>query len=258
MDCLDPPLEAPPEGNWRCPQCANARHSEAPDEQQESQSRQNSQQVEEPPEMQIDPALQPSPEPEVDPALMEREPSVAASSSAVGAEQSPRTLQKQRHLLRDRRGKFRSTTLVSDDEVETETADEPSQSLVSARSRSRPNRAKVSRPRQSTEEDEQATPTRSPKKLKVTVPASRAVSKHSGANRSKVLVRLKLNPKGKGKAKEEDEEDEPQRGLFDEVLDPDERDVMKTTVFSKDKERFEKARLLSDVRLRLLVSFYYV
>lgn len=114
----------------------------------------------------------------------------------------------------------------------------------SASTRNRPNRVKTARRRQLTEE-EQASPSRSPKKLKITTPAPRSTPRQPVANK---LVRLRLPSKGKGKAREEEEDDEPKKGLFDDVLGPEDRDVMKTTVSSSDKDRFEKARLHSDVR----------
>lgn len=246
MDCLTPPLEAPPEGTWWCPMCANAQASEVFEVKTEAQSLRDSQQAEGAPEMQIDPALQPSVEPEMDPTLMERGPSVATSSVLVEDIQSPHTPQKPRHTLRDKAGKFRPTAIMDSDE-EIEVIDEPA--VPSTSTRSRPSRVRTIRQRQSTEEEERASPPRAHKKLKVTVSAPKSIPKLPGPDRSKMLVRLKLPNKGKGKAREDEDNDEPQRSLFDDVLAPEDRDVMKTSVLKNDKDRFEKARLLSDVRL---------
>ena len=148
MDCLDPPLEAPPEGTWCYPQCANVQVTEASKVNLDLPSLCDSQQAKETPEMQIDPVLQPNVEPEVDPALMEREPSIAASSVVAETTQVSRTPQKPRHTLRDKNGKLRLSTIIDSDE-EIEVVDESA--IISASTRSR---LSCARTRQLTGEEE--------------------------------------------------------------------------------------------------------
>lgn len=239
MYCLNPPLAEPPEGAWDCPQCAEAKSH---DTNHDPQPQQDISETEASPVMLIDPALQTSVEPQEETILVDREASVAESSYTTTTRQSQQLSQKARHTLRDRNGKFRSNIIDSDDESEMEASNRSTSR--SASTRNRPNRVKTARRRQLTEE-EQASPSRSPKKLKITTPAPRSTPRQPVANK---LVRLRLPSKGKGKAREEEEDDEPKKGLFDDVLGPEDRDVMKTTVSSSDKDRFEKARLHSDVR----------
>ena len=67
------------------------------------------------------------------------------------------------------------------------------------------------------------------------------------AHQRKMVVRLRLPPQGKGKGKEEPEDDEGHVGMFDELLDEDDRDTFKTNIATRDKERFEKSRVVADV-----------
>ena len=59
-------------------------------------------------------------------------------------------------------------------------------------------------------------------------------------------VRLRL-PAQKGKGKEREEEDELKKGIFDDILSPDDRSTAKTSVEASDKLRFEKSRLAAEV-----------
>ena len=59
-------------------------------------------------------------------------------------------------------------------------------------------------------------------------------------------VRLRL-PAQKGKGKEREEEEEPKKGIFDDILSPDDRSTAKTSVEASDKLRFEKSRLAAEV-----------
>ncbi|KAJ4480048.1 hypothetical protein J3R30DRAFT_3288344 [Lentinula aciculospora] len=60
-------------------------------------------------------------------------------------------------------------------------------------------------------------------------------------------VRLRLTQKGKGKAKAREEEE--LKGLFDEVLGEDERDISRTVILQSDKQRFERSRAVADEKL---------
>lgn len=69
--------------------------------------------------------------------------------------------------------------------------------------------------------------------------------------RSLPTIRLRLPPqppRSKGKGREEDPE-EIKRGLFDDVLTPEDRETTYTTITEKDRERFEKTRLAAEVRV---------
>ncbi len=71
-----------------------------------------------------------------------------------------------------------------------------------------------------------------------------------------MVVRLKLPPgkdKGKGRARAEDigtDDDNfgARKGMFDDILNGEERDTSKTIVLNNDRERFERSRMVADVR----------
>lgn len=63
--------------------------------------------------------------------------------------------------------------------------------------------------------------------------------------RPRMVVRLRLPAKGKGKGREVD--DGPPKGLFDDILGPEDRDTTKTTVEFGDKQRFERSRVAAEV-----------
>jgi len=64
----------------------------------------------------------------------------------------------------------------------------------------------------------------------------------------RMVVRLRIPPnRGKGKAREEEEE-EP-KGLFEDILAPEDRDTTRTTVEAWDKSRYEKSRTAAEVKL---------
>ncbi|KDQ56969.1 hypothetical protein JAAARDRAFT_58448 [Jaapia argillacea MUCL 33604] len=61
-----------------------------------------------------------------------------------------------------------------------------------------------------------------------------------------MVVRLRLPPRGKGK---EREEEEPRKGLFDDVLSPEDRDTSKTVIDARDKSRFDRSRTIAEGKL---------
>lgn len=67
------------------------------------------------------------------------------------------------------------------------------------------------------------------------------------------MIRLKLPARGKGKEREE--ESEESKGMFDELLDPEDRDITATSVSAADKAHFESSRTTAEVR-RKQVSFW--
>ena len=50
----------------------------------------------------------------------------------------------------------------------------------------------------------------------------------------------------KGKARDDDPSDPP-KGMFDDILSPEDRDTAETSILPADKHRFEKSRLAADV-----------
>ena len=61
-------------------------------------------------------------------------------------------------------------------------------------------------------------------------------------------IRLRLPPRGKGKEREQEVE-EVQMGMFDDFLPPQDSDVVQTTITEGDKQRMERSRIVTEVRL---------
>ncbi|KAL1739967.1 acyl-CoA N-acyltransferase, partial [Schizophyllum fasciatum] len=84
----------------------------------------------------------------------------------------------------------------------------------------------------------------------------RRVAASSPVPASPQPLRIRLPPqRGKGKERArnpedvEDEEDEEEpRGIFDDILTPEERDTSKTEITAEDNRRFEAARVRAEVR----------
>jgi len=55
-------------------------------------------------------------------------------------------------------------------------------------------------------------------------------------------VRLRV---GRGKEYEDDEA----KGVFDDILTPEDRDTTQTSIFNMDKQRFERSRMLAEVHI---------
>ena len=62
-----------------------------------------------------------------------------------------------------------------------------------------------------------------------------------------MVVRLRLPALGKGKEREESSDEEPPKGLFDDILTPEDRDTSKTAITQADKLRFERSRQTTEV-----------
>ena len=60
-------------------------------------------------------------------------------------------------------------------------------------------------------------------------------------------IRLRLPARGKGKERAEDPDDS-RKGMFDDLLPFEDRDVGATSISQADKQRFDKSRSLADVR----------
>jgi len=61
-------------------------------------------------------------------------------------------------------------------------------------------------------------------------------------------VRLRL-PAQKGKRRDREEE-ETHKGMFDDILTQDDRDISKTSIRESDKQLFERSRVLAEVSLK--------
>ncbi|KAI0671551.1 hypothetical protein C8Q78DRAFT_1029512 [Trametes maxima] len=62
-------------------------------------------------------------------------------------------------------------------------------------------------------------------------------------------IRLRVPARGKGKAKDDGVQEENEHGLFDDILSVEDRDVRDTSIKDGDIQRFERSRLLAEVRL---------
>jgi hypothetical protein len=106
-----------------------------------------------------------------------------------------------------------------------------------------------------------ATPARPPKR-KVgngmgppTTPKPGSNSRSTAAQHSPVLPRIKLTLR---KPKTKEEEEEERRGLFDDILSVEDRDVSKTMIGIADKSLHEKAKGLADVSTSKQIHFMWL
>ena len=72
----------------------------------------------------------------------------------------------------------------------------------------------------------------------------------------RMVVRLKLPAQGKGKEREDSSDEEPSKGLFDDILTPEDRDTSRTGIIHNDKLRFERSRQAAEVSLTILISLF--
>jgi hypothetical protein len=158
--------------------------------------------------------------------LRPRDSSVASSSRSI-----PRYKNK---------GKGRAI-FTDESEVDLDVQEVPS--AIKIRARQRHGRKGKARAIPDEDEDEyDESPVRPPsKKVKMRIRSP------SPPSRPRVVVRLRLPGRGKGKEREEEE----RKGMFDDILGVEERDTSKTNVVWGDKQRFERSRLLADVRSSL-------
>lgn len=235
MDCLDPPIQEIPEEAWFCPPCAPSLVPPAP-EVSPAHSME--------PEIQIDPALQMEIDPELQPPEDTHHSPVASSSKtiAVDAEPSKRELESARaRTKKDRKGKGRAVS-EDDSDVDVELDDDVTHSVLAreARPRHGHSRRKSTGPREMSSRAQHP-----PKRIRITLPTSQSPPSRP----QKVFLRLN---KGKGRARDsgpetDGEDDESPRGLFDEILNEEDRDTSKQSILNSDKERFEKSRQEAEV-----------
>ena len=205
MDCLSPPMEEAPPGDWFCPLCPT------PD----------------------DPISADLSEPEMLASCPSRVP-VREASVASSSRTGPR-------LNGSKKGKERA--MVTDEsEVETDALVSPRQS---SRRKTRHRGKSPAETEQEVEEVVQTETPRPPKRprlrLASPVPPPPPPLKPP-------TIRLRLPPRGKGKEREQEVE-EVQKGMFDDFLPPQDRDVVQTTITEGDKQRMERSRIVTEVRL---------
>jgi hypothetical protein len=63
----------------------------------------------------------------------------------------------------------------------------------------------------------------------------------------RMVVRLRLPVQGKGKEKEESSDEEPAKGIFDDILSSEDRDISRTAITLADKLKFERSRQATEV-----------
>lgn len=263
MDCLDPPVQEAPEGLWFCPLCPSShmRHSEsAPPQEFE-------------PEPKLEPPIDPALQMDIDPVL--REMSVASSSHHT-LPPDPHPHPKSRTAARgkrDRKGKARAVVSEEEDDEAIENGDIEvgideeeeiveivPQSPSTPRRKSANNRKRgKGRPRRQSESvpddgESPGPPLRPQKRIRL---VQRSPTPQLSPPRPRKTVRLRVsNQKGKGRARDDEEEEETRKGLFDDILSVDDRDTLKTSIFNSDKDRFERARQLAEVRYSIMLDFF--
>ncbi|PFH53093.1 hypothetical protein AMATHDRAFT_138384, partial [Amanita thiersii Skay4041] len=211
MYCMSPPIEEAPTGKWHCPQC--------------------------PPLFPEPPVSHPSPNSYIpqaeDPQFIKpvRGSSVISSSSSVASGAAYK-------------GKGKAAVVVvstDDSESESDDMDVDAMSAI-LRPRPPPKKQKKSKTRSSKQHSSTVyeapieSPAPSTKRMKLRL-SSPTIPK----------VRLRL-PAQKSRRKEH-EEDDPPKGMFDDILSPEDRDISKTSIREPDKQLFERSRMLSETRL---------
>ena len=219
MSCFDPPYREPPEGRWHCPSCPPVDYD--PQEELPMQS----------PEVQEIlsqlSSIQQS-------SIAIRESSVASSSQYAPPFSDVPDLQD--HVL---------TTDAS--EVEFDPADPVDPALRrSTRKRQRSRKGKEVDMNAAEDEQEQFSVNPAPaiRRLRIRVSSP---PPPPAENETPPTIRLRVPARGKGKAREDPPSEDIERGLFDDILSPEDRDTRETTIGLHDHERFERSRANAEV-----------
>ncbi|KAI0346560.1 hypothetical protein BDW22DRAFT_1303490, partial [Trametopsis cervina] len=186
MDCLNPPLDNTPSGDWYCPTCLPLK-----------QGKPEAASIAEFEPVDFIASCAPSAEPI-------RQPSVASSSRAVISDES---------------------------EGEPEADPTPGPSKPSTRRKPRPE-GDVSVPQTP------SSPIQALRRPRIRISSPKPPPPP--------IIRLKLPARGKGKEREEEQEDA--KGMFDDFLADEDRDVAATSISGADKARFEYSRVTAEVR----------
>lgn len=245
-----PPLDAPPEGEWHCPECPPV----VPEDMQVQEDQEEYYHV--PEEEATDPA---------------REASVASSSRSANVALQTKKGKKKKGSgggggTRARQRTSRAPVVEEDEEEEHIDIEEtptnhsrrgrpirpPTAFAVNTTSSRRRSYGRARPPPTPDEEEEEeleleeeeimsATPVRSHKRRRAPV-----YQEPSPPPAPLPRVRLRL-PTQRGAKGKEREEDELPKELFEDFLLPEERDTSKTTVLNSDKVYFERSRFIAEV-----------
>lgn len=223
MDCVDPPFQDPPEGKWHCPMCPPIGHMNPhfPDSQFPDQSQ----------DTQHTPAT-------------DREPSIASSSRSVAVADVETPLpplkgKKTRKSTGRPKKRPPKHLAMSDGSDNDDPIDVETMTPVATSTRTRVRGPAKGKARAiSPDEVVVPTPTRTLKRKRAreSLPPPLPPTK----------VRLRI-PAQRGRKGKEREEDETLRGMFDDILTPDERSTSTTTPLNTDKIMFERSRLIAEV-----------
>ncbi|KAI0768106.1 hypothetical protein BD413DRAFT_480173 [Trametes elegans] len=212
MSCFNPPLREEPEGSWFCPYCPRAGESGPAPNGHEYAAAQS-------PEMQEIPP----------PDVPVRESSVASSSHHPVPSDAP---------------EYPLTTDAS--EMEGDPVDPTPQRRKGKTKKSRKGKD-VSRDEEGDQGAGPSTPLPTVRRLRIRVNSPPP----QPAESETPTIRLRVPARGKGKAREDGPPpEEAERGLFDDILSVEDRDVRETTIKDHDVQRFERSRLLAEVRMR--------
>lgn len=223
MSCFDPPFQEPPEGRWHCPTCPSVEDSQ--------------------------PWLEDAP-PEQPPHLQEisssslpiRESSVASSSHHIPPSS-------------DAPAFFDDVLTTDASELEVEHID-PTDPTPRRSSRKRKSR----KGKEVAWEDDMGqhispvTPVPTIRRLRIHV---NSPPPHPADNETPT-IRLRVPARGKGKAREDPPSEESERGLFDDILSVEDRDVRDTSMGVHDHERFERSRSNAEVSARVCICNYVI
>jgi len=233
MDCVDPPFQDPPEGKWHCPICPpvpldGRMNPHFPDSQFPDQSQ----------DTQHTPAT-------------DREPSIASSSRSVAVADvetpaPPRGKKNRKSTGRKKRAPKHlamSEGSDNDDAIDVETMT-PVATSTRTRVRGQTTKSAAAKGKARAISPDDAvvpTPTRALKRKRARESSPPPPTK----------VRLRI-PAQRGKKGKEREEDDTPRGMFDDILTPDERSTSMTTPMNADKIMFERSRLIAEVSEMLI------
>ncbi|KJA26394.1 hypothetical protein HYPSUDRAFT_52665 [Hypholoma sublateritium FD-334 SS-4] len=225
MDCVDPPIQAAPPGDWRCPLC-----TVPPDADDTT--------------------------PPTDPAP--REASIA-STSRSRATAPPPPAKARRAPRKSTAGKARTRGVVVPAAAPSDGSDAddpPPPPPVRQRTRA-PRPSMKARAASSDDADDDAEvdvdgeaeavgPRRRVRQKGSAAPAAAAASAAADA---RLRLRVPRGGASKGKAREEDAELASPQGLFDDLLGVAERDTSRTTPGAADKLAFERSLLAAEAKL---------
>ncbi|KAI0077895.1 hypothetical protein K474DRAFT_1661128 [Panus rudis PR-1116 ss-1] len=251
MGCLDPPLTEEPPGNWYCPACQLPLEPEP---------------MELIPEPEPEPELIPiPPEPEADP-LDPIDPAILAADSAIRessvASSSRSVLPSCTSSKSRRKGKGRAIT-TDDSEIDMDGIEQtPTNRRATNKSKSRSkgktpmrNGVALEHEEEEGESDVQGAPHDptlevQPKRTRLRLHAPAPPPPPETPPQPRVRLRLPDRPKGKEKEREVGEpEEEKKKGMFDDLLTPEDRDTTQTSITPGDKARFDKARAAADLKM---------